>query len=63
LKGIRLCRDLGLKIGVRFTTGCFSGTEKEFRDAIESTHGDNEYAKQYRGAIDFAMLVVKPATN
>ena len=52
-----------VKIGVRFTTGCFSGTEKEFRDAIQDTHGDNDHAKQYLAAIDFALLIVKPATD
>ena len=51
------------KIGVRFTTGCFSGTEKEFRDAIQDTHGDYDHAKQYLTAIDFALLIVKPATD
>lgn len=48
------------KIGVRFTTGCFSGTEFEFKKVIQETHGDNEFARQYRAAIDLATMVVKP---
>jgi UDP-3-O-[3-hydroxymyristoyl] glucosamine N-acyltransferase len=37
------------KIGVRVNCGCFSGTVKEFSDAIEKTHKNNpEYLKQYR---------------
>ena len=48
-------------IGIRFTTGCFSGTEYQFKEAIQKTHGDNEYAKQYRAAVDLALMIVKPA--
>jgi hypothetical protein len=47
------------KIGIRWTTGCFSGTEDQFKEAIQKTHGDNEYAKQYLAAIDFASSIVK----
>ena len=37
------------KIGVRVNCGCFSGSVKEFSDAIEKTHKDNkEYLEQYR---------------
>jgi len=37
------------KIGVRVNCGCFSGTVKEFSEAIEKTHKDNKEAlKQYR---------------
>jgi len=37
------------KIGVRVNCGCFSGTVKEFSDAIEKTHKNNqEYLEQYR---------------
>ena len=37
------------KIGVRVNCGCFSGTVKEFSDAIEKTHKDNpEALAQYR---------------
>ena len=49
------------KLGIRFTTGCFSGTEYQFKEAIQKTHGGNDYAKQYRAAIDLALMVVKPA--
>ena len=50
------------KLGVRFTTGCFSGTEYQFRDAVQSTHGDGEHGRQYRAAADLAVMVVKPAS-
>ena len=37
------------KIGVRVNCGCFSGTVKEFSDAIEEAHKNNqEYLEQYR---------------
>ena len=49
------------EIGIRFTAGCFSGTEYQFKEAIQKTHGDNDYAKQYRAAIDLALMIVKPA--
>lgn len=38
-----------LKIGIRVNCGCFSGTLKEFSDAIEQTHKfHQEYLEQYR---------------
>ena len=37
------------KIGVRVNCGCFSGTVREFSEAIEKTHKDNREAlEQYR---------------
>ena len=27
--------------------GCFNGTIEEFKEAVEKTHGDNKYGKQY----------------
>lgn len=37
------------KIGIRVNCGCFSGTVKEFSEAIEKTHKDNkEHLEQYR---------------
>jgi hypothetical protein len=37
------------KIGIRVNCGCFSGTVKEFSEAIERTHKDNkEHLEQYR---------------
>ena len=47
------------KIGVRFTPGCFSGAEFELKQAIQKTHGDNEFARTYCAAIDFTLMVVK----
>ena len=35
-------------------TGCFQGTVDEFLAAVKETHGNNEYAKLYYKAINFA---------
>ena len=50
-----------IEIGIRFTTGCFSGTEHQFKKAIQKTHGDNDFARQYLAAINLALVVVKSA--
>ena len=34
-----------------FHTGCFSGTMSEFEAAVQQTHGDNQFGRQYRGII------------
>ena len=47
------------KIGIRFSTGCFSGSEAEFSKAVQKTHGDSEFGRQYMAAIEFSKLVVK----
>jgi len=39
------------QIGLRLTTGCFSGSIAEFEAAVTATHGDNEHAIHYRAAI------------
>lgn len=39
-------------IGVR--TGCFSGSINDFRIAVDKTHKDNKYGRQYHDAIKFA---------
>ena len=36
------------------TTGCFYGTIDEFLAAVQKTHGDNKYAKQYQCIIKCA---------
>jgi hypothetical protein len=43
-------------------TGCFWGTHAEFVARIETTHGDNEYAKRYLAALAFAKATI-PAPN
>ena len=58
-----LCVHADAKLGVRFSTGCFSGTEYQFKDTIQKTHGDNHHAKQYRAAIDLALMLVRPKTE
>ena len=47
--GLFTTAHIDKKIGVRVNCGCFSGTVKEFSDAIEETHkNDQEYLEQYR---------------
>ena len=36
-----------------YETGCFSGSEQEFVDAVNKTHNGNEHQKQYIGAVEF----------
>ena len=48
------------KLGLRFTTGCFSDSEKQFRSAIKNQHAGTEYEKQYELAISLALLLVRP---
>ena len=54
-----LCIHADAKIGIRFTTGCFTGTEDEFKKAIEEAHGDNEHGKTYGAAISLGLMIVK----
>ena len=56
-----LCIHADTKIGVRFTTGCFSGTEYHFKAAIQKTHGDSEIGRQYSAALNLALMMVRPA--
>jgi hypothetical protein len=49
------------KIGVRFTTGCFTGSREEFLAAIDKTHGDSDHGNAYAAAILLADLLVDPA--
>lgn len=51
--------------GLLVTTGCFHGTLDEFAAAVTATHGDDEYTREYRLAIAFAVEVLAdryPAT-
>ncbi len=54
-----LCVHADAKIGLRFTTGCFSGSEKEFRTALKATHSNDKHGKHYAAALDLALLMVK----
>ena len=49
------------KTGVRFSTGCFSGSRAEFEAAITARHGNNEHGKAYAAALMLADVVIKPA--
>ena len=37
--------------GIRIRTGCFFGDVDTFRSKLESTHGDNDHAAEYRAAL------------
>ena len=36
-------------------TGCFTGTAKQFTEAIKKTHGNNEHGVNYAAAIKFGV--------
>jgi len=38
--------------GIQVSRGCFLGSLEEFEKAVDKTHGDNEYGKQYKIVID-----------
>ena len=42
--------------GLLVCRGCFSGTLGDFEKAVEQTHGNNRYAKEYEAAIKFIKL-------
>jgi hypothetical protein len=48
------------KIGVRFTTGCFSGTREEFLAANEKTHGDSDIGNAYAMAVALIDVMIDP---
>ena len=41
---------------LRYNRGCFSGTEQEFLAAVDKKHGDSEYGKKYRAAVEFIKI-------
>ena len=38
--------------GIRLRAGCFFGTVEQFTGRLNSTHGSNEHAREYRAALD-----------
>ena len=48
------------KIGVRYSTGCFTGSREQFAAAVESSHGDNNHGRAYEAAMFLADLTVTP---
>ena len=38
--------------------GCFRGTIDEFKERVIETHGDNKYAEQYLGAIEYIKKIL-----
>ena len=44
------------KDGFQVTRGCFTGSPSEFLDAVEKTHGNNDYAKQYKAVIELCKI-------
>ena len=59
-RGAMLTIHTDAQIGVRFSTGCFSGSRETFFDAISKTHGDNEHGNAYAAVLMLADLMVKP---
>lgn len=49
----------GKRKQILVTCGCFSGTIKEFKAAVDKEHGNNIYGREYRLAIDIALLHFK----
>jgi uncharacterized protein YjbI with pentapeptide repeats len=45
--------------GLLFQTGCFFGTKEELLAAVESTHGDSKYGRDYKLAVDFLETYLK----
>ncbi len=39
-------------MSVQIRCGCFHGSLKEFAEAVEKRHGNNEYGVQYRKEIE-----------
>ena len=46
-----------------FRAGCFTGTEKQLRDKVLTSHGDNQYGKEYVASIDLCVLMIKLRTT
>ncbi len=42
--------------GIGVACGCFTGTLDEFRKRVVMTHGDNQHARDYLAAADFAKI-------
>jgi uncharacterized protein YjbI with pentapeptide repeats len=41
-----------------FRAGCFTGSAKVLRDKIETTHGGNHHAQEYRAALDLCDMML-----
>ena len=44
------------KLGIAVSCGCFYGSLKQFEEAVEKTHGDNKYSKEYKAVIALAKV-------
>ncbi|PZL70102.1 hypothetical protein CI088_15755, partial [Enterococcus plantarum] len=42
--------------GLFLTRGCFSGDLSKFENAVEQTHGDSQYGKEYKALIEYIKL-------
>ena len=47
--------------GLHYFTGCFGGTEAEFLAAVEKTHGDSRYGREYRAAVALMRVLAEEA--
>ena len=41
---------------LRVQCGCFSGTIQEFAEAVDKTHGDSKFGKEYRAMIELIKI-------
>ena len=54
---LTICTDS--KLGVHYSTGCFSGSRDEFLAKVEAEHGNNEHGNAYAAAVLLADHLVK----
>jgi len=45
--------------GIFVQCGCFYGSEKEFKKSITKTHGNNQYAKEYKATLKLVNIRFK----
>lgn len=41
---------------IKVSCGCFTGTIEEFLEKVNETHGNNNYAKEYKTAVEIAKI-------
>ena len=51
------------KLEICVTCGCFRGNIDEFAEKVKQTHGENEHARKYMAAIEFAKTCIDLAAE
>ena len=41
---------------IKVSCGCFTGNIEEFLEKVNETHGNNNYAKEYKTAVEIAKI-------